>query len=195
MPGPVVLPVVSVPAKTTRDLGSVPQARPVGMDFPRLRPFAPRAPLRADAHHCSLASSLLRPHPTSWSRPCRSYGLRPPPAGPATGLPQANSRISRFPHKKRMNMLRVYDSGGPRQHWRKRTAPYCLPNHTTRSASSTLISELNTEPNHTPANAWPRSLRTPAHDSGTWLLATHYHVTDFHRFLLADFYRRSLHVL
>ena len=84
-------------------------------------------------------------------------------------------------------MRRVFDSGGPRQHSLKRATLFCLPNQATWSAPSTLISELNTEPDHTPVNAWPMSSRTPAHDSGTQLRAKHYHVTDFHRLLLAGF--------
>ena len=33
-------------------------------------------------------------------------------------------------------------------------------------------------------------LEWPTHDSGSWLVAIHYHVGDFHCLPFADFYRR-----
>ncbi len=34
----------------------------------------------------------------------------------------------------------------------------------------------------------------PTQDSGSWLIATHYHVVDFHHRIFAGFYRRFLNV-
>jgi len=41
-----------------------------------------------------------------------------------------------------------------------------------------------------PVNASPPSYEKPTHDSGPWLVATHYHVGDFHPLPFAGFYRR-----
>src|SRR5450631_4537293 len=54
---------------------------PVGCS-PRVRPFPPGPPPEV-AFLCSVASSVLRPHPTSHPRTCSACGLSPSRAGPA----------------------------------------------------------------------------------------------------------------
>jgi hypothetical protein len=50
--------------------------------FPWVRPFPPRPPPEV-AFLCSVASSVLWPHPTSHPRTCSACGLKPSRAGPA----------------------------------------------------------------------------------------------------------------
>jgi hypothetical protein len=59
---------------------SVSEPRPPVGSFPWVRPFPPRPPLRV-ASLCSVASSVVRPHPTSHPRACSR--LLPSRAGPA----------------------------------------------------------------------------------------------------------------
>jgi hypothetical protein len=74
---------------------------PVGCS-PRVRPFPPRPPPEV-AFLCSIASSVLRPHPTSHPRTCSAYGYcLPEPArhksGHGTRSPTArgSSHASQF---------------------------------------------------------------------------------------------------
>src|SRR5712671_6947225 len=55
------------PIKSTWYLGSVSEPRPPVGCSPRVRPFPPRPPPEV-AFLCSVASSVLRPHPTSHPR-------------------------------------------------------------------------------------------------------------------------------
>ncbi|MEE9418987.1 MAG: hypothetical protein V3W43_05890, partial [Desulfatiglandaceae bacterium] len=56
--------------------------------------------------------------------------------------------------------------------------------------SQTVISELNTAPVHSPANASPRHHWSSTHSSGPERIATPYSVVDFHHLLHAGFCRR-----
>ena len=53
-----------------------------------------------------------------------------------------------------------------------------------------VISELNNRACTPPVNASPHPYGEPTHDSGTRLIANHYHAGDFHPLLFAGFYRR-----
>src|SRR6266404_1384824 len=70
------------PIESTWCLGSVSEPRPPVGCSPRVRPFPPRPPPEV-AFLCSVASSLLRPHPTSHPRTCSAGGFLPSRAGPA----------------------------------------------------------------------------------------------------------------
>src|SRR6266852_4761687 len=56
------------PIGSTWHLGSVSEPRPPVGCSPRVRPFPPRPPLEV-AFLCSVASSVLRPHPTARGSP------------------------------------------------------------------------------------------------------------------------------
>jgi hypothetical protein len=71
-----------LPLGSTWLLGSASEQRPFVSCFPWVRPFPPRPPLEV-AFHCSIASSVLWPHPTSHPRTHSAYGLSPSRAGPA----------------------------------------------------------------------------------------------------------------
>src|SRR5216684_156051 len=75
------------PIGSTWHLGSVSEPRPPVGCSPQVRPFPPRPPPEV-AFLCSVASSVLRPHPTSHPRTCSAYGYcLPEPArtSPGTG--------------------------------------------------------------------------------------------------------------
>ncbi len=64
-----------IATRSTLLLASVCQSRPVAMNSPWPRAFSPRTPPVVGwnnpvEHHCSLASSILCPRPTSRSRAC-----------------------------------------------------------------------------------------------------------------------------
>ena len=109
-------------------------------------PFRPGFPL------CSLASSLLWPCPTSRLRWRPGFVFFPGP-GQCSDLSLTTDGISRVPHKRHPCMHQVSDSGAPDVRSRLRFRPCGLPLHPTRSARSTMISELNTEPASSPVNA------------------------------------------
>src|SRR4030081_2897836 len=62
------------PIESTWYLGSVSEPRPPVGCSPRVRPFPPRPPPEV-AFLCSVASSVLRPHPTSHPRTCSAGGF------------------------------------------------------------------------------------------------------------------------
>src|SRR5260370_16569632 len=73
------------PIGSTWHLGSVSEPRPPVGCSPRVRPFPPRPPPEV-AFLCSVASSVLRPHPTSHPRTYSAYGYcLPEPARPHSG--------------------------------------------------------------------------------------------------------------
>src|SRR6266853_6128662 len=69
------------PIGSTWHLGSVSEPRPPVGCSPWVRPFPPRPPPEV-AFLCSVASSVLRPHPTSHPRTYSAYGYLPSRAGP-----------------------------------------------------------------------------------------------------------------
>src|SRR4051795_3801365 len=81
------------PIESTWYLGSVSEPRPPVGCSPRVRPFPPRPPPEV-AFLCLVASSLLRPHPTSHPRTCSAcgYGL-PEPAGHTAPGMDATSQV------------------------------------------------------------------------------------------------------
>src|SRR5260221_8559517 len=86
------------PIGSTWHLGSVSEPRPPVGCFPRVRPFPPRPPPEV-AFLCSVASSVLRPHPTSHPRTCSACGFcLPEPARHKSGrggdLPGSAQRTS-----------------------------------------------------------------------------------------------------
>src|SRR6266404_8642405 len=86
------------PIGSTWHLGSVSEPRPPVGCSPRVRPFPPRPPPEV-AFLCSVASSVLRPHPTSHSRTCSACGYcLPEPARHKSGhgrdLPGSAQRTS-----------------------------------------------------------------------------------------------------
>src|SRR5712691_7121445 len=93
------------PIGSTWHLGSVSEPRPPVGCSPRVRPFPPRPPPEV-AFLCSVASSVLRPHPTSHPRTCSAYGFcLPEPArtSPGTG------ETSQVPHKELLHVRKVSD--------------------------------------------------------------------------------------
>src|SRR5882672_3543932 len=86
------------PIGSTWHLGSASEPRPPVGCSPRVRPFPPRSPPEV-AFLCSVASSVLRPHPTSHPRTCSAYGYcLPEPARHKSGhgcdLPGSAQRTS-----------------------------------------------------------------------------------------------------
>ena len=79
--------------------------RPDGCS-PWLRPFPPRLPPEA-ALLCSVASSVLWPHPTSHPRACSACGLWPSRADPNQG--PGIDEISQVPYKGRPRVHGVSD--------------------------------------------------------------------------------------
>src|SRR5260370_42444318 len=69
------------PIGSTWHLGSVSEPRPPVGCSPRVRPFPPRPPPEV-AFLCSVASSVLRPHPTSHPRTYSAYGYCLPDPAP-----------------------------------------------------------------------------------------------------------------
>src|SRR5258706_15321164 len=93
------------PIGSTWHLGSMSEPRPPVGCSPRVRPFPPRPPPEV-AFLCSVASSVLRPHPTSHPRTYSAYGYRlPEPArtSPGTG------ETSQVPHKELLHVRKVFD--------------------------------------------------------------------------------------
>src|SRR5258708_7207952 len=81
--GTACAPGAQPPIGSTWHLGSVSEPRPPVGCSPRVRPFPPRPPPEA-AFLCSIASSVLRPHPTSHPRTCSAYGFCLPEPAPTS---------------------------------------------------------------------------------------------------------------
>src|SRR6266852_5875827 len=138
------------PIGSTWHLGSVSEPRPpVGCSL-RVRPFPPRPPPEV-AFLCSVASSVLRPHPTSHPRTCSAYGYcLPEPArtSPGTG------ETSQVPHKELLHVRKVSDCARffpckPLRHGR-----CCLlSTELDRHLGIRPVSQLNTRPVVSPVNA------------------------------------------
>src|SRR6266849_4156297 len=93
------------PIGSTWHLGSVSEPRPPVGCFPRVRPFPPRPPPEV-AFLCSVASSVLRPHPTSHPRTCSACGYcLPEPARTSPGA----GETSQVPHKELLHVHKVSD--------------------------------------------------------------------------------------
>src|SRR6266403_6362699 len=138
------------PIGSTWHLGSVSEPRPPVGCFPRVRPFPPRPPPEV-AFLCSVASSVLRPHPTSHPRTYSAYGYcLPEPArtSPGTG------ETSQVPHKELLHVRKVSDCARlfackPLRHGR-----CCLlVSELDRHLGIRPVSQLNTQPVVSPVNA------------------------------------------
>src|SRR6202521_5755863 len=94
------------PIGSTWQIGSVSEPRPPVGCSPRVRPFPPRPPPEV-AFLCSVASSVLRPHPTSHPRTCSSFGfcLHEPVRH---ALPDTNE-ASQVPRKELLHVHRAFD--------------------------------------------------------------------------------------
>src|SRR5713226_9167833 len=93
------------PIGSTWQLGSVSEPRPPVGCSPRVRPFPPRPPPEV-AFLCSVASSVLRPHPTSHPRTCSACGYcLPEPARTSPGA----GETSQVPHKELLHVHKVSD--------------------------------------------------------------------------------------
>src|ERR1700681_3498198 len=93
------------PIGSTWYLGSVSEPRPPVGCFPRVRPFPPRPPQEV-AFLCSVASSVLRPHPTSHPRTCSACGYcLPEPARHKSGT----GETSQVPRKELLHVHKVSD--------------------------------------------------------------------------------------
>src|SRR6202051_2273179 len=93
------------PIGSTWQLGSVSEPRPPVGCSPRGRPFPPRPPPEV-AFLCSVASSVLRPHPTSHPRTCSACGFcLPEPARKRPGTDET----SQVPRKELPHVHKVSD--------------------------------------------------------------------------------------
>lgn len=90
----------------------------------------------------------------------------------------AASEISRFPLMELMHMPQVSDSGEPNEHSLSAPTHIAFPLALQGRHSQTVISELNTAPMHTPANASPRHHWSSRHSSGPERIATPFSVED-----------------
>src|SRR5712672_3225306 len=138
------------PIGSTWHLGSVSEPRPPVGCSPRVRPFPPRPPPEV-AFLCSIASSVLRPHPTSHPRTCSAYGFfLPEPArtSPGTG------ETSQVPYKELHHVHEAFDCARfcpckPLRHGR-----CCLlVSELDRHLGIRPVSQLNTRPVVSPVNA------------------------------------------
>ncbi len=87
-------------------------------------------------------------------------------------------------------MQQVSDSGEPNEHSLSALTHIAFPSVGRGRHSQTVISELNTAPVHSSANASPRHHWSSTHSSGPERIATPYSVVDFHHLLHAGFCRR-----
>src|SRR5467141_3701247 len=145
------------PIGLTWHLGSVSEPRPPVGCSPRVRPFPPRPPPEV-AFLCSIASSVLRPHPTSHPRTCSAYGFcLPEPArtSPGTG------ETSQVPHKELHHVRKAFDCARFCPCKPIRNGRCCL---LVRELATHLgirpVSQLNTRPVVSPVNASRLSSRT-----------------------------------
>ena len=112
---------------------------------------------------------------------------QPSPARLSSGLTTAPSEISRFPLMKRMHMPQVSDSGEPNEHSHIALIHIAFPLVQQGRHSRMVISELNTAPMHTPANASPRPHWSSRHSSGPERIANLYSVEDLAQSLTSYF--------
>src|SRR5712664_3143911 len=138
------------PIGSTWHLGSVSEPQPPVGCFPRVRPFPPRPPPEV-AFLCSVASSVLRPHPTSHPRTCSACGFAfpsRPGTSPGTG------ETSQVPRKELLHVHKVSDCARffpskPLRHGR-----CCLlVSELDRHLGIRPVSQLNTRPVVSPVNA------------------------------------------
>ena len=118
------------------------------------------------------------PCPTSRKCTRRDFGLdllRPDCLWDYTTAP---SEISRFPLMKRMHMPQVSDSEELNKNSYIALIHVAFPLAGQGRHSRTVISELNTAPMHTPANASPRHHWSSRHSSGPERITTPYSVED-----------------
>jgi len=97
-----------------------------------------------------------------------------------------------------MHMPQVSDSGEPNEHSLSALTHIAFPIVLQGRHSRTVISEVNTAPMHTPANASPRHHWSSRHSSGPERIATPFSVEDLalkpHLLLHAGFNRRFHYV-
>jgi hypothetical protein len=103
----------------------------------------------------------------------------------------ADFRISRFPCMELADMPWFSDSAGPMTPLAITRRPV-LPSPSLYKVGNPKkeISELNSPACTPPVNASPPPCGKPTHDSGSRLVASLYHVEDFHLPIHAGFYRR-----
>src|SRR5467141_4958552 len=143
------------PIGSTWHLGSVSEPRPPVGCSPRVKPFPPRPPPEV-AFLCSVASSVLRPHPTSHPRTYSAYGYcLPEPArtSPGTG------ETSQVPHKELLHVRKVSDCARffpckPLRHGRCRL----LVSELDRHLGIRPVSQLNTRPRGLPCERFTAAL-------------------------------------
>ena len=157
---------------------------PVGCS-PRVRPFPPRPPPEV-AFLCSVASSVLRPHPTSHPRTCSACGFWPSRAGPAQR--PGMDETSQVPCKERLHVHKVSDCARFFSCEPFAMRRCCLLFSRMRSAPrNSTVSQLNTWPVVSPVNASRRPSRDAVHHSGSGRLARPYPVKDSHLLFFASF--------
>src|SRR5882762_4771443 len=173
------------PIGSTWHLGSVSEPRPPVGCSPRVRPFPPRPPLEV-AFLCSVASSVLRPHPTSHPRTCSAFGFcLPEPArtSPGTG------ETSQVPHKELLHVRKVSDCARfspckPIRHGR-----CCLlSTERDRHLGIRPVSQLNTRPVLSLVNASRLPSRAePRASLGVGAVGSTFPVGYFHLLFFASF--------
>jgi len=143
---------------------------------------------------CSTASQVILTCPTSRKSTRRDFGLDLPRPDCLRNHTTAPSEISRFPLMKRMHMPQVSDSGEPNEHSHSALLHVAFPIVQQGQHSQKVISELNTAPMHSPANASPRHRCSSRHSSGPEWIATPFSAEDLalppHLLLHASFNRR-----
>ena len=139
------------PIGSTWPLGSVSEPRPPVGCSPRVRPFPPRPPPEV-AFLCSIASSVLRPHPTSHPRTCSACGYCLPE--PARHKCRARVRPPRFRAKNFPTCTRSPTARGS-----SHASQYAMEDVAFSSAVRDRhlgirpVSQLNTWPMVSPVNA------------------------------------------
>jgi len=131
---------------------------------------------------CSIVSPVLLACPTARKCTLRDFGLNLPRPGCLRNYTTAASELSRFPLMKLMHMPQVSDSGESNKHSHNALIHIAFPIVLQGRHSRRVISELNTAPMHSPANASPRHRWSSRHSSGPEWIATPYSAEDLTSF-------------
>ena len=152
-------------------LGQVPSLHPLR------RPVVPIPSELKDL--CSMASQVLLTCPTARQHAGWDYGLRPSPARLAAGLPASHCQALPAPaHGAYAHAAGLRLRGAETGTRAIVPAPLAFPFILLGRHSRAVISELNTAPMRSPANASPRHHWSSAHSSGPGRIATPYPVED-----------------
>jgi hypothetical protein len=142
-----------------------------------------------------MASQVIWACPTARQRSYWDCGLRPSPAGLATDTPPATAELSRFPYMVLTHMLQVSGSGELKPALAlSHRLHIAFPTVVQGRRSRGVISEINTAPVRTSANASPLHHWSSTHSLRPKRVASPYSAKDSHLLHHAGFDRRFHYV-